>query len=87
MSRFGFWKTKEEWFDFIEGTNKEFERCLRQNGVLEYKIMAKVGNKFASSADLMKMTNFEIIKDKTTKSRNKNEVHWLTMKPKRADSR
>lgn len=85
FTRYGWWNGKEEWFEFCEKTNKEFYRCLKKTGLLYYKISEAGG--CAKPSDLIKrMTNFDLIEDKTNPSKSnlpsKGITHWLTFKPK-----
>ena len=86
FTRYGFWKSEEEWFRFIEGTNKEFHRCLKPMGVLYYKITE--AGRCGSPKDLIeRMTNFTLIEDRTNPSKSnlpsKGTTHWLTFKSKK----
>lgn len=83
-TRYGFWNNNEEWFDFIEKTNKEFSRCLKPNGILYYKITETSG--CTKPKDLIeRMSSFEVIEDKTepTKKGFRNgKIHWIIFKIK-----
>jgi len=84
FTRYGWWKTNEEWFDFIEKTNKEFHRCLKKDGLLYYKI-TEAGGCTKPSDLIERMTNFELVEDKTNPSKSnlpsKGITHWLTFRP------
>lgn len=84
FTAYGYWKTEAEWFAFIEGTNREFARCLKSNGILYYKITE--GGGCTKPNDLIeRMTNFVTVKDEVKASKTnfgKAKTHWLTMKPK-----
>lgn len=83
FTRYGWWHGKDEWFEFVEKTNKEFARCLKPNGVLYYKI-TEAGGCTKPSDLIERMTNFELIEDKTNTSKSnlpsKGITHWLTFK-------
>lgn len=84
-TRYGFWKTKEEWFEFIEKTNNEFYRCLKKDGKLFYKLTKAA--QCTKYEDLIeRMTNFTCIKideQKQVKSNfGKGKQVWLTFIPK-----
>lgn len=82
--RYGHWKSKEEWFAFVEKTNNEFYRVLKKDGVLNYKIAE--GSSSVKIDDLVqKMTNFDLIKDDYLPSKSnlgKGVTHYLTFKPR-----
>lgn len=85
FTRYGWWPSQKEWFDFIDATNKEFYRCLKKSGRLYYKITEAKG--CTKPLDLVeRMTNFELIEDKISKTNSnftsKGIVHWLTFKVK-----
>ena len=83
FTRYGWWKSEEEWFDFIEKTNKEFYRCLKKDGLLHYKITDAGG--CTKPSDLIeKMTNFKVIEDKIKPSKSNlpsnGKTHWITFR-------
>ena len=80
--RFGWWTSHKQWMEFVKATDREFRTCLKDSGTLEYKIMGGPSKRFATDTDIAEMRNFEIVKTKNTKSKNRNPVKWLTMKPK-----
>ena len=82
LRRFGNWKTKEEWLQFVEATNSEFFRCLGPDGELHYKL-CEMRYRTVALADLDLMTNFTIAQKKLTHSKwGRNPTYWLTMQPK-----
>lgn len=91
--RYGWWKSRSEWIDFLRQTNIEFFRILKLDGVLHYKITdgatfkGETGGATHLRELIREMTNFEITKDRITESKNhvlksKSKVHWLILKPK-----
>ena len=88
FERFGWWESKQVFLNNIDGVNKEFYRILKESGQLRIKISFEVGHKtrcITKDDFFSRMTNFRTIKDCITKSKSnlgKNEVHWLTMRPK-----
>ena len=86
FTRYYWWTSKAQWFDFVEKTNAEFARVLDpEEGLLFYKITDTKSKATTNSEDLKAMTNFSIIEDVETASIPfANTVHWLTMKPKRS---
>lgn len=88
FTRYGHWETESQWFEFIEKTNNEFFRCLKPDGILFYKI-TEAGGCTKPSDLVQRMTNFELLKDKITKSRSslgKGKTHWLTFRSKKYKS-
>ena len=87
FQRYGWWNTRKDWLAFIKGTNREFYRCLKRTGTLEYKILDGKGNGTTHLSELLEgMTNFTVVADRMTKSRtnfnSNSKCHWLTLKPK-----
>jgi len=82
FERYGFWATKEEWFDFIDKTNKEFSRVLKSDGLLYYKITEASG--CTKPSDLIeRMTNFVVVEDlfdKVKSNLGKGNTHYITFK-------
>lgn len=95
MERYGYWKFRDDWLDFVKDTNIEFARILKPNGILHYKITdgaTKKGNTGGAThlTELVSlMDNFKVVNDAITnsgskmKKSNPTKVHWLTMKIKR----
>ena len=83
MKRYGCWKSVKEWNDFVEHTNDEFARCLKEDGVLEYKIADGRHRDMTQRKDLDVMNNFEVLESTITRSPfGKTPIHWLILKPK-----
>lgn len=83
MARFGFWTSEKQWYDFIEGTNTEFTKALKKEGVLEYKIVDGKHGRMVRLKDLDRMTAFKLIKSTKRKSPlGHNDTYFLTMKPR-----
>lgn len=84
--RFGFWKSKEEWANFVAKSGPEFKRTLKESGTLFYKITDDGDRRQRVSHKHIAEMRFITIKDRVTRSRSnlrrKNKVHWLTLKPK-----
>lgn len=84
FDRYGFWKKEEDWFEFIDKTNKEFARCLKPNGKLFYKITEAGG--CTKPKDLIeKMTNFVLVNDvfdKVQSNMGRGLTHYLEFKLK-----
>lgn len=58
MERYGSWGTREAWERFLQRTNIEFERCLRDAGELQFKLMDSKED--VKLKDLELLTNFRI---------------------------
>lgn len=86
--RYGLWHSREEWLAFLEATNNEFARVLKQTGVLEYKIGETKAKGRSVKVDelIVAYTNFEETRRKITQSNVHNPTYWLTMKPKPLES-
>lgn len=86
LEDYWYWRTREEWLEFVRETNKEFYRCLKPNGILRYKLGDRVGqNDSIHLYELLDgMTLFEVTKARRTWSgshtKSKGVVHWLTMR-------
>ena len=83
FDRYGVFKTRKEWIDFVKQTNKELLRILKPTGRVIYKATFSENNKLIKRVDLNLMTNFKVIDEKITKSKksgSKNKVHWITFK-------
>lgn len=83
LSRYGHFKSKDEWYDFLDKVNVELLRILKPNGKCYWKLMFGKDTRLIKQEDLQRLTNFKTIEKKVTKSkvRSTNEVHWLTMVP------
>lgn len=82
MWRYGAFKTEAQWKEFVRETDSEFARCLRTNGVLEYKVADGKHGRMTTLKDVQSMKRFTIIKDRISLSPfGKTDIHWLTMKP------
>lgn len=88
FTRYGFWESEKDWFEFIVKTNNEFYRCLKPNGVLYYKITE--GGGCTKPIDLIeRMTNFDVVEDRTNQSKSslgKAKTHWITFRSKKDNS-
>lgn len=86
--RYGFFKTRDEWMEFVRMTNQEVFRILKPGGKFHYKATFSKDNRYILRKDLDEYTNFVVIKEKITNSRinPQNKVHWLTMIPKETTS-
>lgn len=85
ISRYGFFKTKEEWYDFLDKVNVELLRILKPTGKTYWKLTFDIDSRGIKEKDIERLTNWQVIERKITKSkkpRSKNVVHWLTMIPK-----
>jgi hypothetical protein len=86
LQRFSFWKSKAEWLDFLRGTNVDFSRCLKEQGILHYKIASNTNGdpRMVKLNDLELMDRFTTEEWRVTKSPTPWSTaftHWLTMKP------
>jgi|SRR3990167_1183603 len=84
FTRYGTFKSRKEWLDFLDKTNQELFRILKPNGKVYYKTTFGKDSRLIKREDMEHMTNFKIIKEKITKSRkpgSKNMVHWITFVP------
>ena len=84
--RFGFWKSRDEWADFVAKSGPEFVRILKEQGLLHYKITDDGDRRQRVSHKHLSEMPFVTIQDKVTRSksnsRRRNKVHWLVLKPK-----
>lgn len=84
FDRYGTFKSRKEWLDFVDKTNNELFRILKPDGKVHYKATFGKDVRLIKRTDLDLMTNFKIIKEKITKSKkpgSKNMVHWITFIP------
>jgi hypothetical protein len=80
FERYSFWKSREEWYDFLERTDQEFARTLKPKGKLNYKISNGKSSGLTKLSDLDRMRHFEITrKIENSHSAIGNEVYFLTM--------
>ena len=86
FQRYGLWTSRKEWVAFVSDTNKEFHRCLKENGRLYYKITDRRAADSVHLEELLEgMSYFVVLEDKTThdpRLKNESLVHWLTLRPK-----
>lgn len=83
ITRYGVFRSRKEWIEFIEKTNHELLRILKPNGTVHGKFTFGADKRYIKREDLNGYTNFVIIEEKITKSRkpgSKNKVHWITWK-------
>ena len=84
--RYGFWRTKEEWNEFVEKSGPEFARALKSSGLLHYKITDDRDRRQRVSHKHLSSMPFLIVEDKITRSKSHQKrgamVHWLIMRPK-----
>ena len=91
FDRYGFWETRQDWLEFVKGTNEEFARVLRVDGELRYKITDGVTSRGNTGGAthlrelLGLMSRFSVAKDRITDSKSNinrtgTKVHWLVMK-------
>lgn len=84
FDRYGVFKSINEWYEFLDSVNLELKRILKPNGIIHFKITSGKDRRVIKRKDMERLTNFEVIKEKTTKSKypkSKNIVHWITFKP------
>lgn len=85
ITRYGVFRSRDEWLNFVNQTNLEIFRILKPNGLLHTKWTFAIDKRYIKREDLNGYTNFQIIEEKITKSKkpgSKNKVHWITFKPK-----
>jgi hypothetical protein len=95
FDRFSAWPSKAIWYDFCEKTNIEFARVLADYGMLFYKIPNGKSSSCINVQELLdRMTNFELRRDESVKSRGffsrMNEkrgrpptmIHYLALRKK-----
>ena len=84
--RWGFWKSRADWFAFLDSVNREFYRCLKPSGVLHFKMVDGKNSGVTKLSEMTeRMTNFTTVKDEYRNSEShygKTVIHWLTMRPK-----
>lgn len=81
FDRYGTWKTKKEWLEFLESINIELKRILKPGGKVRFKITCGEDRRIIKREDMDRLTNFQVLKEKITKSKypgSKNQVHWIT---------
>lgn len=84
LTRYGFFRSRDEWTDFVKATDAEFSRVLKQEGHLMLKLTFGADKRYIKREDIEEMRSFRIEQERITKSKkphSKNQVHWLTMKP------
>lgn len=77
--RYGHWNNKEEWNEFVEKTNIEFSRVLKDDGKLFYKL-TEANSTTNVSEFIDKMTNFILVEDNVQPSksnRSNAKTHFL----------
>lgn len=82
VQRFGYWKTRGDWHDYLDKTNVEFARVLTSRGTLYYKILDGRGGGSTRLKDLERLTNFKIILDIDEPSKGVSrlsKIHYVTM--------
>lgn len=86
FERYGIWLNRKDWLENVKGVNKEFHRCLKQNGKLQIKIADSGDSMTVHLSEVLDgLTNFTLDRQRITRSRSKNRtstVYWLVMKPK-----
>ena len=82
MARFGVWKSRGEWLDFVKRTDSEFYRCLKSSGELHYKICESGKSESIRRTEIDGYAHFIVTKEKITRSPTGNPTYWLTMRPK-----
>lgn len=83
--RYGVFKSRKEWMDFVEKTNDELLRILKPTGKIIYKATFSKNHRYIKRVDLDKMDNFIVTDEKITNSKkpgSKNKVHYITFQPK-----
>jgi len=85
FTRYHAFKSRDEWIDFVKKTNDELFRIIKSDGTIIYKCTFGKDRRYIKREDMDLMTNFIIIEEKITKSKqpgSKNKVHWFTFRPK-----
>ena len=85
LLRFGAWKSREEWLEFIQRSNSEFARTLSSRGLLHYKIASGKDKRMTQISDMEGYSAFKETRRKILKSRapwSKNLTYFLTMRLK-----
>lgn len=85
ITRYGVFRNRKEWLDFIDKTNIELLRIIKPDGKIFGKYTFGNDKRYIKREDLEGYTNFTIIEEKRTKSKkpgSKNFVHWITFIPK-----
>ena len=68
--RFGFWKTKAEWDNFVDKSGPEFARALKPDGRLFYKITDDRDRRQRVSHKHLSKMPFSTVADKVTRSKS-----------------
>jgi hypothetical protein len=87
FERYGFFKSRAQWFEFLDNVNVELFRIIKPDGRAHWKLTFGTNSTFVKEEELKRLTNFEIVSRRITRSRaswydHKNTVCWLTMRPK-----
>ena len=83
LSRYGFFRTRADWLDFLDRVNAELLRILKPTGHAYWKLTFGKDNRQIKEQDMQRITNLEVIERRITRSKkpgSKNQVHWLTMR-------
>lgn len=85
FDRYGVFKSKKEWLEFLDKINLELFRILKPKGKVHFKFTFGEDRRMIKRTDLERLTNFKLINEKITKSKypgSKNKVYWITFRPK-----
>ncbi len=85
LTRYGFFRSKQDWWAFLDAVNSEIPRVLKSDGLSFWKLTFGKDSRNIKESDLSRLNNLMVIERRITKSRkpnSKNSVHWLTLKPK-----
>lgn len=84
FTRYSFFKTRDEWIDFLEKINNEMFRILKPGGLAIFKLtFSAKDSRYIKRKDMNLMTNFKLIDEKKVKSKikgSKNFVHYITLR-------
>ena len=69
-ARYGSWLNKRKYFEFLEGINDEFSRCLMREGILHFKTTegSKSHGTMIEKTHLTRLSNFQTVSEEITES-------------------
>jgi tRNA G10 N-methylase Trm11 len=90
FTRYGWWRSKKEWKEFVGATTDEFARVLKPGGELHYKLTDTRDKRDPARKDLdAYLSRFEMVSERITRSksnrkknggRDSNLVYWPMFK-------
>lgn len=89
LLRYGWFNNRSEWISFLYRVNIEFERCLKENGKLWFKLIDGKDPRVTKFKDIITyLTNFKIIEKQVKKAKlpwssNRTIYLWMVKKDER----